>query len=88
MKLSIIIPAYNEEKRIGPTLDSYCRFFDEKKELDYQILTVINATTDNTEQVVREYQKKYKNNGTGKISLGTEAEGKRAEKRDYGESSE
>ena len=60
MKLSIIIPAYNEEKRIGPTLDSYCRFFDEKKELDYQILTVINATTDNTEQVVREYQKKYK----------------------------
>lgn len=57
MRYSIIIPAYNEEKRIGPTLEDYCEFFYGK--IDYQILVVINGTSDNTEGVVKQYQKKY-----------------------------
>ena len=58
MRFSIIIPAYNEEKRIGETLESYCEFFDKK--IDYQLLVVINGTSDNTEGVVKQYQKKYR----------------------------
>ena len=27
-KIAIVIPAYNEEKRIGPTLEAYGSFFD------------------------------------------------------------
>lgn len=64
MKISMIIPAYNEEKRIERTLEEYGKFFDnlkKKKILDYEILIVINNTKDNTEDVVKNHQKKNKN---------------------------
>ncbi len=60
MKVSIIFPAYNEEQRIGATLEAFDNFFRQKKEqeaLDYELLVVINGTTDATEQVVGELQK-------------------------------
>ena len=60
MKLSIIIPAYNEEKRIASTLEAYNSYFSQKKnetDLDYELLVVVNGATDNTALVVREYQK-------------------------------
>jgi len=63
MKVSIIIPAYNEEKRIGKTLEEFGKFFQnlkKKKILDYEILVVINNTTDNTPKIVKKYKKKYK----------------------------
>ncbi len=62
-KLSIIIPAYNEEKRIGRTLDSYSEYLNnlsKKEKFDYEILVVINNTSDNTESVVK--LKQVKNN--------------------------
>lgn len=62
-KVSIIIPAYNEEKRIGKTLESYSDFFNKlkkEKKLDYEILVVINNTTDNTENIVKKAQNKNK----------------------------
>lgn len=63
MKLSIIIPAYNEEERIGRTLQAYSDFFEplRKREiLDYELLIVINNTRDNTEDVVKSAQKTNK----------------------------
>ncbi len=62
-KVSIIIPAYNEEKRISATLGEYGKFFKElkkKKLIDFEILVVINRTTDNTEAVVKKLQKEFK----------------------------
>lgn len=64
LKLAIIIPAYNEEERIGYTLDKYGLYFNELKKrrvLDYEIIVVINNTKDQTEKVVKEKQKKNKN---------------------------
>lgn len=62
--VSIVIPAYNEEKRIGNTLKEYYSFFKEKKDKgevkNFEILIVLNACKDNTIGVVREYQKKFK----------------------------
>jgi glycosyltransferase involved in cell wall biosynthesis len=63
MKVSIIIPAYNEEKRIGKTLKEYSRFFKELKEqgkIDFEILVVINNTKDKTEEVVKSLSKENK----------------------------
>jgi glycosyltransferase involved in cell wall biosynthesis len=63
-KLAIVIPAYNEEKRIGATLKEYGNFFNKlKKErvLDYEILVVINNTQDNTQGIVQQYQKHNRN---------------------------
>src|SRR3989344_8345313 len=56
--LTIIIPAYNEERRIGKTLDDYCRFFNKIK-LDYKLLVLLNGCKDNTLDVVKKYKKKH-----------------------------
>ncbi|MFH1210171.1 MAG: dolichyl-phosphate beta-glucosyltransferase [archaeon] len=58
MELSIIIPAYNEEKRITKTLDSYISFFNKK--IDFEIFIVLNGCRDNTLDIVKDYAKKYK----------------------------
>ncbi len=57
-KLSIIIPAYNEEKRITETLNSYLNYF--RRKIDFEIFVVINGCTDNTLGVVKEIAKKNK----------------------------
>ncbi len=59
-KLSIIIPAYNEEKRIGKTLDSFSDFFSKNK-YSYEILVIMDGCTDRTPQIVREKSRKNKN---------------------------
>ncbi len=52
-KLALIIPAHNEERRIGRTLQTYLDFFESKPECRVTILVVLNGCIDNTEQVVR-----------------------------------
>lgn len=56
--ISIIIPSYNEEKRIGKTLDKYCNFLRSK--LDFEILVVLNNCNDNTLEVVKNAMRKHK----------------------------
>ncbi|MBU0767033.1 glycosyltransferase [Patescibacteria group bacterium] len=56
--LSIIIPAYNEEKRIRETLQSYIDFFRIQK-VKVKILVVINKTTDDTPKIAQEFSDKY-----------------------------
>ena len=61
--LAIVIPARNEERRIGRTLKEYLAFFESLKkiyQIDYKILVVINNTRDKTEEIVREFQENYK----------------------------
>lgn len=58
MKVSIIIPAHNEEKRISETLERYVEFF--KRKIDFEIIIVLNACEDNTPKVVEKYGKKFK----------------------------
>ncbi len=64
MKIGIIIPAHNEEKRIGKKLEIYSPYFAKKSKTDknnYSILVVINKTEDGTEQIVKNFIKKAKN---------------------------
>lgn len=60
MFLSVIIPASNEEKRIGATLESVDSYL-KKQNYDYEIIIVANNCQDQTCEVVRGYQKKIFN---------------------------
>lgn len=63
MNISIVIPAYNEEKRIGPTLKKYTDFFNKlkkNKKIDYDIIVVINNTRDKTKDIVQKFRRKNK----------------------------
>ncbi len=51
--LLLLIPAYNEERRIEPVLRDYARFFKENYSGKFQIVVVLNGCTDNTIGVVR-----------------------------------
>ncbi|MDP3994072.1 MAG: dolichyl-phosphate beta-glucosyltransferase [Candidatus Doudnabacteria bacterium] len=57
IKLSVVIPAFNESKRISQTLegtDAYLR----KQNYDYEIIVVDNGSNDNTCDIVKEYQER------------------------------
>jgi glycosyltransferase involved in cell wall biosynthesis len=51
--LLILIPAYNEERRIEPTLRDYADFFGKNYTGPFQIVVVLNGCTDNTLGVVQ-----------------------------------
>jgi dolichyl-phosphate beta-glucosyltransferase len=53
--LSIIIPAYNEEKRIVKTLEKITSYLKSKK-YDYEIIIVDDGSNDNTRQVVQNFK--------------------------------
>lgn len=59
-KLSVIIPAYNEEKRIGKTLDNYLEFFH-----DTEIFVTMDGCRDRTLDIVKKFAENgNKNNNT------------------------
>jgi len=58
--LSVIIPAYNEEKRISKTLLAVDQYLL-KQNFDYQILVVSDGSKDKTGEVVRNFQSSIKN---------------------------
>jgi dolichyl-phosphate beta-glucosyltransferase len=60
LKLSVIIPAYNEEKTIGETLLSIDRYLS-KQNYEYEILVVSDGSNDKTVEVVNNFQKMVRN---------------------------
>lgn len=55
MKLSIIIPAHNEENRIARTLEDYGKRYKKNSE----IIVVLNGCKDDTLKIVKKFKKKY-----------------------------
>ena len=51
MKLSIVIPARNEEGSILPTIDGIVRVL-ERESIDYEVLVIDDASTDSTRRLV------------------------------------
>lgn len=60
MYLSIIIPAYNEEKRLPKTLAAVISYMQQKN-YRYEIIVVSSKSTDNTVSVVRDMKKNTPN---------------------------
>lgn len=53
MKLSIVVPAYNEEDRIARMLAAYLPYFTERYGDDFELIVSVNGSTDRTEEIVR-----------------------------------
>ena len=58
--LSLIFPAYNEEKRLGPTLDKTIQYFSYLK-INYEIIIVNGGSTDNTFELIQNKISQYSN---------------------------
>lgn len=86
MKLSIILPCYNVSKYISRCLDTILAIGLSKNE--YEILCVDDCSTDNTPDIIRDYQKQYPNlrliqHTENKASGGARNTGLRAAKGEY-----
>ncbi|MCC7300876.1 MAG: glycosyltransferase family 2 protein [Verrucomicrobia bacterium] len=59
MKLSIVIPAHNEEQRLPPMLEVYARYFSEKYGDEAELIVVPNFCADRTAEVARSIGFRY-----------------------------
>lgn len=58
MKFSLIIPAYNEEKRIAAVIKKFLDYYIEKYGRNFELIIVVDGD-DNTLNICNEYSKKY-----------------------------
>jgi dolichol-phosphate mannosyltransferase len=58
MKLSVVIPAHNEEGSVAATLESLAETLD-REAIDYEVVVVNDASRDRTEEVVEEVAEKH-----------------------------
>ncbi len=88
MSISVVIPCYNEQNRIGKTLDRIIRYMG-KKGHDYEIIVVSDGSKDSTVEVASKFIEQ--SNGRLKVigrkqnlgKGGTVKEGMLAAKKDY-----
>ncbi|MDO9541266.1 MAG: glycosyltransferase family 2 protein [Kiritimatiellia bacterium] len=59
MQLTIIVPAHNEEKRLAKMLDEYLPFFSQIYHTDFEMLVVINGSSDQTVNIAEQYALKF-----------------------------
>jgi glycosyltransferase involved in cell wall biosynthesis len=57
--LLLLIPAYNEERRIEPVLREYARYFQEHYRGKFQLVVILNGCRDHTLAVVQGVAKDY-----------------------------
>ncbi len=57
MKLSVVIPAYNEEQRIAATLADVSAYLA-RQSYEYEIIVVVNGSTDRTYEIVRDLEQR------------------------------
>src|SRR5204862_760856 len=58
--LLLLIPAYNEEHRIGPVLREYGAYFQQNYSGKFQLVVVLNGCRDNTLGVVQQVAQEYR----------------------------
>lgn len=54
--LSVVIPAYNEERRLPPTLIEMIDYFEARK-TKYELIVVDDGSSDQTSEVVRKFER-------------------------------
>ena len=56
-RLSIIIPAYNEELRISTTLNNLLLYLDKIAFKGYELLVIVNGSIDRTLEIVKQFKR-------------------------------
>lgn len=59
MKLSIVVPAYNEERRIRPFLETYLPYFQNKYGGGFECIVVVNGSVDATADIARSFAERW-----------------------------
>jgi len=59
MKLSIVVPAYNEEARLAQMLGVYLPYFGERYGEDFEIIVSVNGSVDRTEEIARGFRERH-----------------------------
>jgi len=80
-KISVIIPAYNEEKYLGPTIENVKQAVGEYQKnhpFSVEIIVVNNNSTDRTEHVAREHGARVVFAGKNQIAAARNAGGRAA----------
>ncbi len=57
-RLTIVIPAYQEEQRIGPTLDQLGHYLANRPAGEIEVIVVSGGSTDGTVGIARQYEKR------------------------------
>jgi len=60
VELSVVIPAYNEERRILPTLEDVAKYLSQQ-DYSWEVLIVNDGSTDKTNQVVQDFCQSHPN---------------------------
>ena len=60
LDLSLVIPAYNEENRLGPTLKEYIAYLSEKT-FSWEIIVVDDGSHDQTANIARKFESRSHN---------------------------
>jgi len=58
-KVSIIVPAYNEEKRLSNFLNSLCSYCIKNKHVKWEVITVNDGSSDSTKEIIKKIGKKF-----------------------------
>jgi dolichyl-phosphate beta-glucosyltransferase len=59
-QLTIVIPAYQEEKRIGPTLEQLGIYLADQSDREIEVIIVSGGSTDDTVRVARRYENRIR----------------------------
>lgn len=74
MKLSIVIPAYNEARRLPPMLEAYAAYFSQALRSDFELIVVPNNCSDATAEVAHQMKERFSQirilNDPGKVGKG------------------
>ncbi|MFB6088713.1 MAG: glycosyltransferase [Candidatus Aenigmatarchaeota archaeon] len=57
----VVVPVYNEENILNWCIDKVCKFLDDLKSYNFDILIADNASTDSTPEISKEICKKFQN---------------------------